>query len=486
MISSNRCIQSTKKDSLYPSYDAIVIGAGIAGLVCGAFLARIGKKVLIVEQHSIPGGYCTSFKRKGFNFDAAVHHIGGCGKWGIVGRCLKILEIELDFYPLDPMDHLIFPNLTIEIPADLDEYIIRLQGRYPSEKDSVKHFFQDFLKLYRATFNNEKSQIIDKYKNQTYIEMLNAFLKNDELKMILSGQWGYIGLPPTQASAIGMCQMMINYLKDGAFFPAGGTQEFANAIFKKFIDFGGHIMLSSKAEKILCTGKTAVGVKLQEGKEISSDVVVSNIDARQTFFGLLEGKSDTPFLQRIREMKESCSFCLLYLGVGEGIDLSELKRGFYHTATDARYVNDEWMYVSVPTKISPALAPPNKQIISAVVYMEKEKYNDITDWKSFKESMISGTINRLEEYVPDIKKHIEVKDAATPKTLERYTLNTNGAAYGWEVSVDQIWDNRLPHQTPIDNLYLTGHWTRPGPGICAVVSSGWGVANLIMEKENWR
>ena len=125
----------------------------------------------------------------------AVHHIGGCGKWSVVGRCLKILGIEMDFYPLDPMDHLIFPNFSIEIPADMDEYIARLQERYPSEKDTIKDFFQDFVKLYRATFNNEKSHIIDKYKDQTYGEMLNAFFKNDELKMILAGQWGYIGLP---------------------------------------------------------------------------------------------------------------------------------------------------------------------------------------------------------------------------------------------------------------------------------------------------
>ena len=166
-----------KKDKLYPYYDAIIIGAGIAGLVCAAFLAKCGKKVLLVEQHFIPGGYCTSFKRKGFTFDAAVHHIGGCGKWSVVGRCLKTLGIEMDFYPLDPMDHLNFPNFSIEIPADLDEYLTRLQERYPSEKDNIKDFFQDFIKLYRATFNNEKSQIIDKYKDQTYGEMLNAFLK---------------------------------------------------------------------------------------------------------------------------------------------------------------------------------------------------------------------------------------------------------------------------------------------------------------------
>lgn len=486
MIPSSRCIQSTKKDALYPYYDAIIIGAGIAGLVCGAFLAKSGKKVLIIEQHSIPGGYCTSFKRKGFNFDAAVHHIGGCGKWGIIGRCLKTLGIEMNFYPLDPMDHLIFPSFTIEIPADVDEYIVRLQDRYPSEKDGIKHFFQDFFKLYRATFHNEKSQILDKYRNQTYREMLNTFFHDDELKMVLSGQWGYIGLPPTQASALGMCQMMINYLKDGAFFPAGGTQEFANAFFKKFVDFGGHVMLSSTAKKIFCNTNTALGVTLQDGKEISSKVVVSNVDAKQTFFGLLAGKLDASFLERVKEMRTSCSFSLLYLGIGKGADLSKLKRGFYHTTPDASYKDEEWLYVSIPTTICPTLAPPDKQILSVVVYLAKEKYQIVRNWKSFKENMIADTIVKIEKYAPDIRKYIEVIEAATPKTLERYTLNTDGAAYGWEVSMDQIGDNRLPHQTPVDNLYLTGHWTMPGPGICAVVSSGWGVANLIMEKEKWR
>ncbi|MDR4509214.1 MAG: NAD(P)/FAD-dependent oxidoreductase [Candidatus Brocadiaceae bacterium] len=478
MALSDTIIQSTKKDRLWPRYDVIVIGAGIAGLTCAAILAKNGKKVLLVEQHFIPGGYCTAFKRKGFLFDAAVHHIGGCGKWSVVGRCLKMLDIDIDFYSLDPMDHLVFPEFTIEIPADLDVYISRLQDRYPKEHGHIKDFFQDFLKLYRATFNNQKSHIIEKYKHLTYNEMLSAFFMNEELKMILSGQWGYIGLPPDKASAIAMCQMMVNYLKDGAFFPAGGTQVFADAICRKFIDFGGHIMLTSRAMRILSDGKTVFGVKLNDGSEIQSSVVVSNSDAKQTFSELLEGKPDASFLEKVNTMKESCSFFLLYLGLGKGLDLSPIKRGFYYT------VDGEWLYVSVPTKICPELAPDNKQILSCVVYLKDDAYKNVTDWGSFKERMTFSTINRLEGYIPGIKNYIEVKEAATPKTLERYTSNTNGAAYGWAVSVDQMWENRLSHKTPVDNLYLTGHWTRPGPGICAVVSSGWGVSNLIME--NWR
>jgi len=477
-------IRSTSSNVLYPSYDVIVIGAGIAGLVCASFLAKSGKKVILLEQHFIPGGYCTSFKRKGFIFDAAVHHIGGCGKWSVVGRCLRTLGIEMDFYHLDPMDNLFFPAFQIEIPADMDEYIFRLQKQFPQEKEAIKNFFQEFTRLYRAMFNKEKSPAIEKYKDQTYGMVLDSFFGDDVIKMTLSGQWGYIGLPPAEASAIGMSQMLINYLKDGAFFPAGGTQEFANAIFRKFIDFGGHVMLSSTAKKILCDGASACGVKLQNGKEIPAKVVVSNIDARRTFIDLVDGNIDSSFLERIEGMKESCSFFLLYLGVGSDLDLSRLPRGFYLSASDYDSMDKEWMYISVPTKICADLAPSNKQIISSVVYDKEQTYKHINDWKSFKEKMITRTINRLEDYLPDIKKHIEIIEAATPHTLERYTSNSQGAAYGWAVSVDQIWDNRPSPKTPVNNLFMTGHWTRPGPGICAVVSSGWGVANLILE--NWR
>ena len=74
------------------------------------------------------------FKRKGFTFDAAVHHIGGCGKWSVVGRCFKTLGIEMDFYPLDPMDHLIFPNFSIEIPADFGRVSHAFTGSLSIEK----------------------------------------------------------------------------------------------------------------------------------------------------------------------------------------------------------------------------------------------------------------------------------------------------------------------------------------------------------------
>lgn len=471
---------SLNKSEIKSKYDVIVLGAGIAGLICGTFLAKSGKKVLIIEQHSIPGGYCTSFKRKGFIFDAAVHHIGGCGKWSVVGRCLKELDVNIKFLQLNPMDSINFPSFSVDIPAEIDDYVDLLKKRFPSESEKLSLFFKEFIRLYRATFSTERHKMLIKYQDLTYKEMLDSFFTDEQLKMILSAQWGYIGSPPHEVSAIGMCQMLVNYLKDGAYFPVGGTQNFADAITQKFIDYGGHIMLSSRVKNLLTEDNITKGVTTEKGDKIAADIFVSNIDPRQTFFCLLDKNAvDDAYLRKIETMKESVSFFLLYLGLDNRIDLKSLKRGFYHTSNSTSFSDNDWFYISVPTDVDSSLAPDNKQIISVVASL-RDSYDDIKDWDTFKDKMKKNTINYLENFVPDIQDHIEVIDAATPKTLYRYTLNSKGAAYGWAVTVDQTWSNRLPHTTHFKNLFLAGHWTNPGPGICAVVSSGWRVANMIL------
>jgi phytoene dehydrogenase-like protein len=239
-------------------------------------------------------------------------------------------------------------------------------------------------------------------------------------------------------------------------------------------------MLSSAVNKILIKDNLVKGVVTNKGKELFSDIVVSNIDSKQTFIKLINREEiDTNYLRKIESTKESVSFYLLYLGLDKDVDLKALKRGFYHTSENLEFSDNNWFYISVPTKEDQSLAPDGKQIISAVVSVNKS-YEEVEDWNIFKEKMKKYTLNYLESLVPDIQEHINVIDTATPKTLNRYTLNSKGAAYGGAVNVDQTWSNRLQHTTPFKNLFLTGHWTNPGPGVCAVVSSGWRVANLIL------
>lgn len=458
-------------------YDVVVIGAGIGGLVCSAFLSKRGKRVLLVEQHFQPGGYCTTFKRKGFIFDAAVHHIGGCGRYSIVGRCLKELGLELGFFRLDPMDSLFFHDFSIDIPAEIEDYINLLGSRYPYEKGHVERFFKDFVKLYWAIVNEAgDSPTLNKYKSMTYKEMLDGFFEDEELKRTLAGQWGYLGTPPEEVSSIGMCQMLVNYLRDGAYYPKGGTQNFANGLARNFTESGGELLLSTKAEEILLDDRRAVGVKFEGGGEALSDVVVSNVDATQTFSRLIKEELNHAYSERLRSMKKSPSYFLLYLGLDPEVNLRGFRRGFYHAP------RNQWKYISAPTMVDSTLAPEGKQIINIVATIEKD-YEEVRDWKALKDRLTQENIDYLDGLISasgGLKKHIEVVETATPRTLERYTLNSRGAAYGWAVIPEQTGSGRLDHHTPVENLFLAGHWTNPGPGVCAVVSSGWRVANLIL------
>ena len=108
---------SIRSSEIRDRYDAIVIGAGIGGLVCGGFLNRAGVSTLVIDQHYLAGGYCTAFPRKKYVFDAAVHHIGGCGRYGIVGQAISKLGVKADLVRLDPMDHLVFPDFELRVPA---------------------------------------------------------------------------------------------------------------------------------------------------------------------------------------------------------------------------------------------------------------------------------------------------------------------------------------------------------------------------------
>ena len=201
---------------------------------------------------------------------------------------------------------------------------------------------------------------------------------------------------------------------------------------------------------------------------------------RQTFTELIDSGIDKSFLEKIGKMTESISFYLLYLGVSADLNLDNLKRGFYYQS-DGPYTHDNWKYISVPTAVDKSLAPEKKQIIFTLVSLNKD-YSEVENWDDLKADYTESTIDYLTEFVPGLRNHIEVIEAATPKTLKRYTLNSKGAAYGWAVTNDQIGSNRLPHITPLEGLYLAGHWTTPGPGISSVVSSGWKVANMILKE----
>lgn len=475
---------SIRPSELRDRYDNIVIGAGIGGLVCGGFLNKHGSSTLVLDQHFLPGGYCTAFPRKKYVFDAAVHHIGGCGRFGIVGQVVSRLAVEAKLVRLDPMDHLIFPEFELRVPADLDEYQSELALRFPEEKEQIPRFFRDLVRLYRQVLNRKRGgELVDRYRGATYRELLEDYFSDPGLMRVLGGQWGYLGSPVHEISAIGMCQMLVNYLKDGAYYPMGSTQAFSDALADALLAAGCHVRLRERVTDVLLDdggrdGGRVVGVRLEGGRTIRSDTVVSAVDARQLFCDLLPEDACREERQRIQDLQAGPSFYGFYAAFSREVDLSPLPRGFYHFPEDHGAI--DWVYLSVTTDVDPGLAPSGEQIISATVGVRQDS-PAFTRWQDAKGDMAEAVMAYLDQRVPGIAGHLTFLEAASPRTLARYTLSKDGVAYGWAVIPDQAGNDRFAQHTSVEGLWLAGQWTSPGPGVCAVAASGWMAANRIHE-----
>jgi phytoene dehydrogenase-like protein len=461
-------------------YDAVIIGAGMSGLVCGCYLAQAGMKVLIVEQHHKPGGYCTSFSRRGFTFDAAAHSFGAYRKGGIVRKVFNDLEIDkqVRITRYDPSDIVISPEYKISFWADFKKTINDLQKAFPEEIDNIKNFFLLLV--------NPMPTFFARIRSWTFKKLLDTYFTDDKLKAIISlPVYGNSGASPTILSACMGAQIFTEFLLDGGYYPEGGMQTLPDALTDAFKKSGGEIWLSCPVKKIQVKENKVDGIITEIGDFIPSRYVISNCDARQTFFNFLGKKViSADFLKRISKMTPSLSAFILYLGVDKhfhdlpepGTNLWILSQYNFDNAYSAVKKGNFNSIGGYLTHVS----PDKKSLLSFInVPFINKKY-----WTDNKKILAESFLKRIEkDVIPGLSKHTIYKEAATPQTLFRYTLNHKGATFGWAVTPSQLAIPDFRKPSFIQGLYLTGHWTTRGLGISGVVHVGYDTAKMILRKE---
>lgn len=459
-------------------YDIIIIGAGIGGLVSGCFLAKAGKKVLIIEQHDKPGGCVAAIKRKGCIFDMGAHLFGSCNDDGILGQCLEKIGVKIDFLRLNPSDRFFFPDETIEVPNDIEAYREMLKNKFPNQSKQLGLFFEEIIWIAK---NFTRPYVLKEYINMTYQCFLDYHFDDNKLKGILSAQYLYIGARPNCASLIFMAVLLVSYLKDGIYYPRGGTQILPDAITKRFNEHGGEAVFNSRVSKILFDANhQANGVEIINGTKIYADIIIVNTDVEKVFLDLIRHEATQgAYGKSFAKYKKSTSLFLLFFAL-KNYDISEY-RGWHFESYD---MNNKFpiLYLFTPTLLDKSLAPDGINIGEVLVESPYE-YNKVSDWGKCKKYMQEKMMQKLEHVTNNkLKEHLYFIDSATPHTFEKFTLNSNGAVYGWEMSPDQIGSKRMPAITPFDNIYLVGHWTLPGCGVPSVAVSGWALAKKILEK----
>jgi phytoene dehydrogenase-like protein len=506
-------------------YDAIVIGGGHNGLVNAAYLARAGKKVLVLERRHIVGGAAVTEEIfPGFKFSVCSYVVSLLRPeiirdLDLPRHGLEILPLDGTFTPMPNGDYLwrvndhgrthreIARHSKLDAEA-YDEFGKAMQAMCRFVKpilsmvppDPATLNPKELVKLLFLGRRFEGLNIEDKYNQVQLMTMsatdfLDQWFETDVLKATMSAS-GIIGTFLGVRSPGTAYVLLHHYMGeiDGAFrswgFARGGTGAISNAIAGAAIEAGAEIRtLAGIAEIIVKDGK-AKGVALSNGDELFADIVSSSVDPRQTFVKFI-GKEHLPeeFLEEVRRYKFRGSSGKVNLALdalpdfkcmpGAGAHLRgaisispsvEYMERAYDDAKYGNYSRHPYIDIVIPSLTDPSVAPPGKHVMSCFVQYAPYKLRAGLNWDGEKKAFGESVIDTISEYAPNIKNIILHQQVLTPLDLEREFGLTEGNIFQGELSLEQLFFLRpvpgyAQFRTPIKNLYLCGSATHPGGGI---------------------
>lgn len=477
------------------AYDVVVVGGGIAGLVAANLLVREGLSVLLAEQHYMLGGYCSTFRRGGYTFDASTHFYPLLGDpRTFTGRVLADLGVRTRWVKMDPVDTFHLPDGSrFDVPADFETYRRRLDDWFPAERESLERFFAEARQAYHLGllehFRRRPVPHLDRFRDLTVRDVLDRHFQDERLKLVLTADCPHWGSPPKRTSFVFDSMLRLSYFL-GNYYPVGGSQAFADELGRCFEERGGDILMSTRVERIeVEAGRvTGIGAETTRGnlkgrRRIAAGAVVSNADLLLTLERLLPpGTVEPAELERLRGLRPSYPCFLSHLGLtGVAPEDLEAVQGYYWRAWDPDRVGEGSLICKIfcPTLYDPGLAPSGGQVVILQKVLAVGA-DSVEDWDAHKEAVEREVTGHLERVLPGVGERIAVQLSATARTAWRFTLNRAGAMLGWEMAPDQLGAARPGIEGPVDGLWFTGHWVRPGGGVTPVIVSALHAADAVL------
>ncbi len=471
------------------TYDVIIVGGGIGGVVCGCYLAKNGLKVLIIEKNKNIGGCCVSFRRNNYYFDAGVHSLGDFGSDGVLTKLFSDLSLQdkIRIKQSKFSDIIFFNNYKVEISHNIEYTIDQFKQQFPKDSSGIELFFEDITKF-------DLMLAYRRFQNKTFGFLLNKYFKNETLKDIISIPVSNLGASPYEVSAISAIILFQKFILGGGFYPVGGMQKFSDIIGEQFKLFGGRILNSTRAQKIIINGGRCQGV-LANSNFFQSKIVVSNCDARETFLELIGQEFlEKKFLKKMFLLKQSFSAFIVFLGLRLKLgypfnsatavwnfsgNLKRIYRNLNHNVLP-KYLGN--FLTSFPSSLDTDLAPVDNE--AGFLLMASPFMNDIF-WKQNRNRLADLMVESFIKFSNISDNEVALKLTATPATILKYTGNYSGALHGWKASPEQIDFSYFPIRTMFENLFLTGHWvTQPGQGgIGNVISTAMRTSKIILNRK---
>ncbi|TMQ58736.1 MAG: NAD(P)/FAD-dependent oxidoreductase [Candidatus Eisenbacteria bacterium] len=505
-------------------YDAILIGGGHNGLVAAAYLARAGRKTLVLERRPIVGGAAVTeevfpgFKFSVFSYVVSLLRPEIIRDLDLPRHGLQILPLESTITPLDDGDYL-------GSWADPDEARRELRRHSPRDADAMALFgrlmhhmamavkpiigmvppdpaslspsdLRGLLRLGRhfRSLGAERFHALHKLMTMSSADYLDEWFEFGPLKATKSAS-GIIGTflgPRSPGSAYVLLHHYMGEI-DGAFrawgFQKGGTGGISDAIAGAARASGAEIRTDAAVERVLVRGGQAVGVALASGEEIAANLVVSGLDPRLTFTRLVDAETlPAELLEGVRRYKfrgSSGKVNLALAGLpdftclpGPGRHLRgavsispsvEYLERAYDDAKYGEFSRHPYLDIVIPSMIDPGMAPPGKHVMS--IFVQYAPYHLNGGWTDARrEAFGDAVVRTLARYAPNIESLILHRQVLTPADIERITGLSEGNIFQGELALQQLFFLRpvpawAKYRTPIRGYWQCGAGTHPGGGI---------------------
>ena len=477
-------------------YDIIIVGGGLGGLTAGAKLAKEGKWILLIEQHDRPGGCATTFKRKDFIMEVGLHEMDGPSPSDIKTKLFNELDVfnNVTFLPIPEFYHFIRGTTEITVPHDPVKAAETLKNRFPGEENGIDAYYNYLL------FPKKRIIDPDAPKDISVGEYLDSIIHNDELKLVLLGNLGYYHDDPYSLSLGYYSAAQVRYLNNGASFIKGGSQKLSDHLSEYIKTHGGEVLLNHTVTSLIVEEGKLSGVNYTPKRKAGSEKMTANADeiiVNSSLPGLttlLPEKEGSALKNEIGTLKPGASLLTVYFGFNKC--LKDLGHNHYCIFVYDESVKDQKdilpnnrgdyskrnftfvEYGQLDSDLSPA-GKSTGALCCTDYLCDWENLSD-EEYKTKKEMVARTYLARLEKIIPGITAATEYVEVGTPKTVKRYTLNPDGAVYGFE---------QRPFRSSVDttkifhNLHIASAWGRTGGGFSGAIYGGYMCALNIIRKK---
>ncbi len=477
-------------------YDAIIIGAGLGGLTAGAKLAKEGMKVLVVEQHSKPGGCATTFQRGDFTFEAGLHEMDGPSPGDMKTRVFSELEVfdNVNFLKVPEFYHFINGRVKITIPHDPVMAATILKDAFPGESAGIDTYFSRLLNPKRKGPGEEALQ------DTSVGEYLDSIIGNEDLKLVLLGNLGYFHDDPYSLSLAYYSAAQGSYYRNGASFIKGGSQALSDHLAGFIRKHGGEVVFNSLVTQIFEENGNLAGVKYERrnsrGSEPAVAVYGKEIIANAALPAIAELLPETRgkiLKEEIKSLKPGASLLTVYFGFN-GL-LKDIGNQYYSTFVFDSSVRNQadiiknnhgdfsarsFAFVDYGMTGS-GLTPAGKSVgaLCCIDYPEDWENLPKAEYRARKKRVTEIFLGRLETLIPGITGLTACSEAGTSLTVRRYTLNPGGAVYGFA----QHPGKPVPDISAVSgNLHIASAWGKTGGGFSGAILGGYLTAFNILRK----